>query len=709
MKENTGRAFEQIAATPRGHFALYFNAAVLHLLNFIIGHEKPDSAGLEDLFGRFPFLRHYYSEIVYHVPDGLFGKEATEWWMNALREWEARSDSHLPLLSLVEQAGLTIEHCLGFMLAGLVEEDSRFGTIISDLQASLAQRRLTLEMVGQIVSYSKPVDINHDPWGICNTLIRTGLLDVINETAPRSEWIAKVPAPLWEATRTVPNGYLTNRCKYHRVESFSSFDELIYPPELISRLKNLPGLIKESAVDAIIIRGDEGADPVEVVGTIAKAVGRHLIVTDADTDSDTGTNALLGPLCGLTAALPLIKITATPGETVTVPAYKGYRGIVCYALGLEGGIELPANTKPLTIVLPPADAGLRRRYWLRAFAGRSVADLDDIADRFHLSGGYISKLAGTAVANAELDGRDTVRADDVQRASRALNRQKLDTLADRLETQAGWDRLIVSETTTAKLTELQSRCRQRERLSRNLGSAFGTENKTGVRALFTGASGTGKTLAAKILAAELGMDIYRVDLAAIINKYIGETEKNLHRVLSEAEALDVILLLDEADALLGSRTDVKSANDRYANLETNYLLQRLENYRGIVVATSNFPENVDRAFQRRMDVVAPFVPPQNAVQRLQILELHLPDNHRVPDEYLLQVTKRCALNGGQLRNVAVHAGLLALEDDRKLDSEHLYRALCSEYRKAGAIFPLHNGRSGKRRGIDSFINALAGH
>src|SRR5262249_22672904 len=141
------------------------------------------------------------------------------------------------------------------------------------------------------------------------------------------------------------------------------------------------------------------------------------------------------------------------------------------------------------------------------------------------------------------------------------------------------------------------------------------------------------TLAAKILASVVGgrhdgMDLYRVDLAAVVNKYIGETEKNLHQVLSRAEALDVMLLLDEGDALLGARTDVKSANDRYANLETNFLLQRLENYQGIVIITTNLSENIDQAFQRRMDVVVPFFPPQPE-ERLRILDLHLPREHRV--------------------------------------------------------------------------------
>src|SRR5690606_34793224 len=187
-------------------------------------------------------------------------------------------------------------------------------------------------------------------------------------------------------------------------------------------------------------------------------------------------------------------------------------------------------------------------------------------------------------------------------------------------------------------------CRHRERLLAHLGPAFGASANRGVRALFSGASGTGKTLAARILAAQLGMDLYRVDLAAVVNKYIGETEKNLHRVLSTAEALDVILLLDEGDALLGNRTEVRSSNDRYANLEANYLMPRLEHYQGILLITSNASENLDSAFQRRLDVVVPFMAPQ-AAERWHIWQLHLPADHRVDAHTLEEIATRCEMRG----------------------------------------------------------------
>ncbi|HSN74981.1 MAG TPA: ATP-binding protein, partial [Anaerolineae bacterium] len=227
--------------------------------------------------------------------------------------------------------------------------------------------------------------------------------------------------------------------------------------------------------------------------------------------------------------------------------------------------------------------------------------------------------------------------------------------------------------------------------------------------LFSGASGTGKTLAARILAAELGMDLYRVDLASVINKYIGETEKNLHRVLARAEELDIILLLDEGDSLLGQRTDVKSSNDRYANLETNYLLQRLENYQGIVLITTNAAQNIDTAFQRRMDVVVDFVPPQ-ADERWAIWQLHLPASHAVQPDFLDRVAAQCVLTGGQIRNAALLSTLLAVGDGSAVVRDHhVLDGVRSEYRKAGAVYPLDgsNGAANGHNRLDDFMRMLA--
>jgi SpoVK/Ycf46/Vps4 family AAA+-type ATPase len=205
--------------------------------------------------------------------------------------------------------------------------------------------------------------------------------------------------------------------------------------------------------------------------------------------------------------------------------------------------------------------------------------------------------------------------------------------------------------------------------------------------LLSGPSGTGKTLAARLLASTLQMDLYRVDLSAVVNKYIGETEKTLNLVLSRAEELDVILLLDEGDALLTQRTGVQSSNDRYANLETNFLLQRLESFDGILLVTTNAAERIDSAFQRRMDIVINFSPP-TPPERWAIWQLHLPPTHTVDFSLLEEVAARCAMTGGQIKNASLHASLLALEDGGIVTSTMVEAAIEREYRKAGGVCPL---------------------
>ena len=287
-----------------------------------------------------------------------------------------------------------------------------------------------------------------------------------------------------------------------------------------------------------------------------------------------------------------------------------------------------------------------------------------------------------------------ITAPDIQQAIRLLNRQVLETLAHRLDSEGSLAQLAANEETRQELESLLSRIRYRERLSENVGPSLRGQINPGVRALLSGPSGTGKTLAARLLAAELSLDIYRIDLSTVVNKYIGETEKNLNRLFSHAEELDVVLLLDEGDSLLTQRTAVGNANDRYANLETNYLLQRIESFQGILIITTNAGDRIDQAFQRRMDVVIEFPMPDPA-ERWEIWTSHLPDNHQVSSAFLTEVVARCALSGAQIRNVVLHASLLALQETSAAGSQPasisdlwLNQALQREYRKAGAICPI---------------------
>jgi hypothetical protein len=385
-------------------------------------------------------------------------------------------------------------------------------------------------------------------------------------------------------------------------------------------------------------------------------------------------------------AVPVFAPELTAGETLDLPLVAGYSGPLIVILGQEGGLSGAGSENSATIHLEPESPATRRQLWHHALGDYPVEDLAGIAERFVLPARYLRQASQLAKSYAALDNRKAITADDVQCATRAINRQQLDALASPLEAAGDWSQLIVSPSTGADLSALERRCRHRERLS-TAGQEFPGGLNTGVRALLEGPSGTGKTLAARTLAAELGLDLYRVDLSAIVNKYVGETEKNLSRVLGRAEDLNVILLLDEGDALLARRTDVRSAHDRYANLETNYLLQRLESYTGIVLITTNLGHAIDSAFRRRMDVVVKFYLPDPS-QRWQLWNIHMPSGHSVSHKGLERISVRHALTGGQIRNAAVHAALLAIERGApRIGESDLVAAVKLEYRKAGASFP----------------------
>lgn len=724
MSDEAAGPFDHIPPTPGGHFVINLYAAIYRLIHQTRRFAELAGGSLDEVFERFPFLGEYFNEMRSHMPEDITWETAGPWWQQQIGLWEERCEGHLPLAALAHQSGLSFASRLAFMAVGLVEEDSRFGTLLAELQAPLTHRRPTLEVTGQMMMVDGAPG-GADPWTICRPLISAGLIEVQNVAAPRSEWLLRVPPVLWDAVRGDVADQPAPWCRFHWMDAFPEVGELVFEPAFVDRLAEIPNLILSGRARRIIVRRAPGAEGIEVMGAIARALGRNLITVDGRADAPENGGrivaigdgrdqlagdaaSLLGPLASLACAIPCITYDLGPGDTADVPALTGYAGPIGLILGNEGGLGSASSEHAVTITLPPPRAALRARHWQRALGAERIDDLDAIADRFHLSGDFIRRVAGSAAAHAALDRRERVTLDDVREASRTLNRQMLDTLAGAIPAKGSWQDLVSVQTTRDKLMELERRCRYRERLLDRLGPAFGTSGNTGVRALFTGASGTGKTLAARILAAVLGMDLYRVDLAAVVNKYIGETEKNLHQVLSRAEALDVVLLLDEGDALLGQRTEVKSANDRYANLETNYLLQRLEHYQGIVLVTTNLGDNIDQAFQRRMDVVVPFFPPQ-AEERLRILDLHLPVDHDVAADALEWVALRCLLTGSQIRNAVLHATLIAMEDGTPLATRHLEAGLRSEYRKSGGVCPLEiNPVPGAADGgVSSFVEAFA--
>jgi hypothetical protein len=273
--------------------------------------------------------------------------------------------------------------------------------------------------------------------------------------------------------------------------------------------------------------------------------------------------------------------------------------------------------------------------------------------------------------------------EELLRACRGLCGHALERLARRVRPRAGWPDLVVPPELSVQLREIAQRLAMRARVMQDWGLGRRLTQEHGVAALFFGPSGTGKTLAAEVLAAELGMDLFCIDLAGVVSKYIGETEKNLERLFQAAESANAVLFFDEADALFGKRSEVKDAHDRYANLEVAYLLQKMEQFRGLAILATNLRQNLDEAFTRRLAFVVNFPFPQ-AMQRRALWQTLWPAAlPRAQNVDLQAWADGLPLAGGHIRNIVLAAATYAAGDDGPVQSHHLLRATRREFQKMG--------------------------
>jgi predicted nucleic acid-binding protein len=319
----------------------------------------------------------------------------------------------------------------------------------------------------------------------------------------------------------------------------------------------------------------------------------------------------------------------------------------------------------------------QKQLWTKALgatAERLNGTLDDLSEQFRLSARMI---ASTGFLLASEEGQ--VQADELWDACRSLARPKLEDLAQRIVPCATWDDLILPDLQKKTLRQLAAQVRHRLKVYETWGFAAKGRRGLGVSALFTGVSGTGKTMAAEVLSRELRLDMYRIDLSAVVSKYIGETEKNLKQVFDAAEEGGVLLLFDEADALFGKRSEVRDSHDRYANIEIGYLLQRMEAYQGLAILTTNLRSSLDTAFQRRLRFTVNF-PFPDAAQREAIWKNVFP---QATPTRGLDHKKLSQLNvtGGNIRNIALNAAFLAAQADTPVEMANLAEAAKLEAQK----------------------------
>jgi SpoVK/Ycf46/Vps4 family AAA+-type ATPase len=354
------------------------------------------------------------------------------------------------------------------------------------------------------------------------------------------------------------------------------------------------------------------------------------------------------------------------------------------------------------IEFPRPNYADRRQLWTLSLNGNTPTgtglDLGALAGKFRLSGGQIRDAVATArnLARWRDPEKGQVTLADLYAACRLQSNRKLATLAQKITPHYTWDDIVLPPDRMAQLREICNQVRYRAMVYDAWGFGRKLAMGKGLNVLFAGSSGTGKTMAADIIAGELGLDLYKIDLSTVVSKYIGETEKNLSRIFAEAEDSNAILFFDEADALFGKRSEVKDAHDRYANIEISYLLQRMEAFQGVTILATNLRKNMDDAFVRRLHFTVEF-PFPNEADRRRIWEGIWPDEApRRPDLDLDFLAQRLEIAGGNIRNIALAAAFLAAEECAASPSDspvsggtitmtHLAHASRREYQKMGKV------------------------
>ncbi|MFC4584950.1 AAA family ATPase [Sphaerisporangium corydalis] len=488
------------------------------------------------------------------------------------------------------------------------------------------------------------------------------------------------------------------------VEPVTPLDRLVLPAGLRSRLAGLAGHLDCDLV--LHFHGPAGTGKRTAAAALSHAWGADLLVVDAESlaglpeEDFTSLVALADREARLLGAIMYWEnadalLTDRPRRAAPLLAMLQASPWPAFLAGTAAweAVDVPDGLTVAGVEFPVPGTAERLGLWRAALGGMGVDatgfDLAALSGRFRLTGGQIAGAAAAArgLAYARTPDAPVVTGDDLAAACRRRSSGGLAALARRVPTRHTWDDIVLPADRTRQLQEIHDRIRHRSTVHETWGFGDKVAGGGGIGILFTGPPGTGKTMAAGVLAGALGLDLYKIDLSTMVSKYIGETEKNLSRVFEEAERGEAVLFFDEADALFGKRTQVRDAHDRYANLETSYLLQKMEEHEGVVVLATNLSKNMDDAFVRRLHFTVDF-PVPGTEDRLRIWTRVWPREAPLdPGLDLERLAREVDLPGGNIRNIALTAAFLAAADGGTITMAHLHRAVAGEYQKMGKILP----------------------
>ena len=495
------------------------------------------------------------------------------------------------------------------------------------------------------------------------------------------------------------------------VQPTAFLDELALPDEVTQTLLAVVTHAREAHhALRLHFQGPPGVGKRSAAEALAGEIGVPLLVVDiprmreARVDFDATLKLVFRQAWFHNALVYLSDVDVLRCDDCTV-AYE----VLLERLAEDDGITILAGTQPwvpsgrhvlgvVTVSFPVPGFAQRRDFWQDELAALGLAledaDLDALAGRFRLTPTQIAEavyVAGNQAFRRTSGSRPTLNA--LFNAARAQAGHELASLTRKIDPVYTWDDIVLPEDSLAQLREICQRVSHRHQVLGEWGFERRMSLGKGINALFAGPSGTGKTMAAEIVANELGLDLYRIDLSGVVSKYIGETEKNLDRIFQAAEDANAILFFDEADALFGKRSEVRDSHDRYANIEISYLLQKMEEYDGLAILATNLRQNLDDAFIRRLAFTIHFPYPDEESRR-RIWAGIWPDPKLLAEDVNLDMlAQQFRFTGGNIRNVALASAFLAAEDDSQVTMEHLLRAVRREYQKMGKTLKVVNPRT----------------
>ena len=603
-------------------------------------------------------------------------------------------------------------------LALAPELDLRYERVFGYLHDDLTKRRLTPDLASHLLcaSFEERLAARH-LFAPEAPLLRYGLVHL---SADPSQPFGPVSSHAVNLDEGLVEFLLGGHRIDRRLAEAVRWDGAAPGPLPAEAEATLPRLVRglqtpRHAAPHVVMLGPNPAGKLEIARHAARAVERPLLVIDlaraANLDVSLARAALL---VARTARLFDALTFWTGGETLVAGAdVEGAAGSAARARQWEAWLSgmdalettgvllaLPAldplwpveiADRFLSIAFAVPDAGQRQGIWSQHLAARGIAiattDAALLAEVFQLDAEAIGRAVGHAVTRARWrdQERPAVTREDLVAAARSQLTRALPRYATRIQAVHRWEDLVLPADQLEQLRELCHYVRHRHRVLDEWGFGRRLALGRGVAALFSGPSGTGKTMAAQIIGDTLGLDVYRVEIPAVVSKYIGDTEKALDRLFHEAQGTSVILFFDEADALFGKRSEVRDAHDRYANIETSYLLQALEQFEGLTILATNFRHNMDDAFVRRLAFTITFPFPEEA-ERGRLWRRCWPEE--VPLDADLDVdflARQFKLSGGNIRNVALAAAFAAAANGGRVTMTHVIRGVRREYQKMGKV------------------------